>query len=541
MGNRLKWILAIGFLTHSAAFLDAASPEATEIAARIDQTLSKELGIQSSVPRSTDATFVRRIFLDLIGQPPTPEDALAFAFDTSRDKRAALVETLLGDRAFGENWARYWRDVVMYRRTEPRAAQAAVPLQRYLAEQLNENTGWDKIATEFMTATGDVREHGDAALIMAQGGKPEDVVAEISRIFLGIQIQCAQCHDHPTDRWERQQFHQLAAFFPRVAVRPKRDADKRSFEVVVNDGGRRRRRRTNNNNRFVGTLEHSMPNLDDPSSEGTKMQPVFFLTGGELPIGTADAERRGTLAEWITATDNPWFAKAFVNRVWAELIGEGLCEPVDDLGPDRECNTPETFDLLAGAFAESGYDIKWLYRTIAATEAYQRDSRTRREVDADPFQANCPQRLRGDQLYDALVAALGIPERALRGNRQQAGDYRPEDRRRVAFNQAFGFDPSEPRAEVKSSIQQALAVMNSSFLTRSINARRNGRLAQMLRTHRDDRTALSELYLHTLSRAPSNEELRTCLDYIRRLDNRNEAFEDLQWALVNSTEFLYRK
>ncbi len=541
MSNRIGWVIAVAVCVFSpSAVLVAAAPDAAGVAAGIDRSLAQELGVASEVPRADDATFVRRVFLDLIGQPPTPEDVLSFSFDTAADKRDRLVARLLDDPAFGENWARYWRDVVMYRSTEPRAGLVAEPFERYLAEHFNGNMGWHEIATQIITAAGEVRENGETALIMAQAGRPEDVVSEISRIFLGIQIQCAQCHDHPTDRWERQQFHELAAFFPRVAVRRKRDSKPRTFEVVINDSKRQQRKR-NNNNRVRGTPEHFMPDLEDPSSQGTKTQPVFFLTGGELPFGTVDADRRGALAAWITSAENPWFAKAFVNRVWAELVGEGLCEPVDDLGPDRDCATPETLELLAQTFAESGYDVKWLYRTIAATETYQRDSRTRRDINQDPFQANCPQRLRGDQLFDELVAALGLPENALRSLRR-GGGYAQGNGPRAGFNQAFGFDPSEPRDEVKSSIQQALALMNAPYLAQAINARRsNSPLAVILRTHKDNRDALTELYLRTISRAPTDDEVRTCLAHIREVKNRAEAFEDLQWALVNSTEFLYRK
>ena len=514
----------------------AESPDGTELASRIDASLVNELGVTSKVPVCDDVTFVRRVFLDLVGRPPSPEDVRSFSFDESPAKREHLLELLLDEPDFGRNWARYWRDVILYRRTEARALLSASSLEGYLTEAFNQNRGWDEIAADFITATGDVRERGETGLIMAQAGRPEDVVAEISRIFLGVQIQCAQCHDHPTDQWERRQFHELAAFFPRVAVRRNNSGQRRSFQVVANDRPPRRARR-NNNNRTVGTLEHYMPDLEDPSAKGTKTRPVFFLTGAELPMGTTDAVRRETLAEWITAPDNLWFSQAFVNRIWAELVGEGFCEPVDDLGPNRECATPRTFELLANAFAERGYDVKWLYRTVMSTAAYQRASRSRRDLDEDPFQASCPQRLRGDQLYDALVAALGIPDRS-GGQRRGYGPNGP----RALFNRAFGYDPSQPREEVKNSIQQALAVMNSRLISRAINGRRgSGRLAEILRSHRDNRTALDELYLQTLSRSPTDRELRTCLQHIRVVGDRIEAFEDLQWALINSTEFLYRQ
>ena len=518
----------------------SGAPDADETAYEVDRLLATETAVPDRpTPLTADEVYLRRVFLDLVGQPPTTDDVLAFSFSTESRKRAKIVEQLLQDDGYGKNWANYWRDVLLYRRTDERALLVTSAVERHLADELNKNVAWDKIATSFVTASGDASERGDTALIMAQFGKPEDVVAEISRIFMGIQIQCAQCHDHPTDRWKREQFHQLAAFLPRVAVRPQREGTKRTFLVTANDRPARRRR-TNNNNRYAGTLEHFMPDLDDPSSKGTEMQPVFFVTQQKLSFGTNDAERRSQLASWVTSAENPWFAKALVNRIWAELVGEGFYEPIDDLGPDRDCSAPRTMDYLANAFVASGHDLKWLYRTITATAAYQRQSRSRRDFDGEPFQANCPQRLRGDQLFDSLVAALDLQDR-LPQRAARSGPSRRRNSPRAVFNLGFGYDPSEPREEVKSSIPQALAMMNSPFINQAINARRPDGLGALLRKHSDSKDALVELYLGTLSRGPSPKELRTCLTYVRKVGDRFEAFEDIQWALINSTEFLHRK
>lgn len=535
-------VVTWGLLLTIACVAPAAdSPSRT--AAEIDRLLESRVTDSTSQPvgLADDATFLRRTFLDLVGEPPTADDVLAFALDDSADKRSKLVDALLADEAFGENWARYWRDVILYRRTEERALFTRESLVRYLADQFNQGQSWAKIATSFMTATGDVRENGATALIMAQSGKPEDVTAEVSRIFLGIQIQCAQCHDHPTDTWKREQFHQLAAFFPRIAVRPDRSGDQQTFHVVVNDQPFQFQR-GNNNNRFRGTPEHHMPDLEDPSAKGTLMQPVFFVTGSKLPMGTRDEDRRGTLANWITAPTNPWFAKAYVNRIWSELVGEGFYEPIDDLGVDRECSSPETLDHLAKGFTESGYDIKWLYRTIMATKAYQRKSLSRRDYEDAPFRANCPQRLRGDQLYDSLVSALDLETRIPPRTRAPAGQgiYGRGGDPRTVFNLAFGYDPSDPRGEVGGSIQQALAIMNAPFINQGINAARRDGLGALLRANPADQDALAELYLKVLARGPSAAEKQTCLAYIRQVGDRNEAFEDIAWSLINSTEFIHR-
>jgi Protein of unknown function (DUF1549)/Protein of unknown function (DUF1553) len=537
----LTVLLLIAVTVSSVGNTRADQLEPSVVAREIDRKLADETGVEPNklAPRADDETFLRRIFLDLIGETPTADDVVTFALLNGDSKRKEMVEQLLDDEAFGTNWARYWRDVVMYRRSEERALIAVNSMTGYLTEAFSKNKPWSDIATDFITATGDIRENGATGLIMAQAGRPEDVTAEVSRVFLGIQIQCAQCHDHPTDRWQRHQFHELAAFFPRIAVRPDRSGAVPTFLVTVNDSQFNPRRR-NANNRFRGTPEHYMPNLEDPADPGKEMQPVFFVSGDKLASGTLDADRREAVAAWITSPRNPWFATAFVNRVWAELVGEGFYEPIDDLGPDRECSAPKTIGYLASSFTKTGYDMKWLYRTITATEAYQRESRARREFDQSPFQANCAQRLRGDQLFDSLVAALDLGDR-LADRGPSRGPARRQSGPRVQFNVAFGYDPSQPREEIGSSIQQALAIMNAPFINQSISARRPDGLGQLLRDNSNDDDVLVELYLKTLSRGPSKYETQTCLSYVRRLGDRDEAFEDILWSLINSTEFIHRK
>ena len=241
-------------------------------------------------PRTDDATFARRVWLDIVGDIPAPEELTAFLLDPAPDKRAQLVKKLLADPHYGLNWARYWRDVILFRALDDRSQLVANPLEADLGKWLNENRPWNQIATEFVTAHGDVREVGSTAIMMAQDGQTEEIAAEVSRIFLGVQIQCAQCHDHPYDRWKREQFHELAAFFPRVTVRPVRDLTKRSFEVVGQDRFGRNGRAMNPANR--ATAEHMMPDLEDPQAPGTQMEPKFFLTSTTVPWGTTDEQRR---------------------------------------------------------------------------------------------------------------------------------------------------------------------------------------------------------------------------------------------------------
>jgi hypothetical protein len=527
------------------AWLIAANPSARETADQIDDLLAEEVFSEAAklAPRVGDAMFLRRAWLDIVGDIPTPEHVTAFLLDPAPDKRERVVRELLDDPQYGQNWARYWRDVILVRRLEDRAAIVANPLVVTLTEKLNENESWDKIAAEFITATGDVKENGATAIQMAQDGRTEETAAELSRVFLGIQIQCCQCHDHPYDSWKREQFHEFAAFFPRIAVRPVQTPTRRSFEVVADDGPDRPRRNPNAEGRR-GQAEHYMPDLDDPAAPGTRMQPKFFLSSAKVRFGTCDAERRDAIARWMT--NSPWFATAFVNRMWAELVGEGFYEPIDDIGPERTASAPKAVELLSSRFAESGYDVKWLIQTICATEAYQRESRPRRDVDGTPFIANVAQPLRSDQLYSALLTASDSEELAQAPNRrrrpQMMGPYGRAATVRNQFEAAFGYDPSDPRETVTSSIPQALAMMNGARINLAVRAvGRDTVLGRLLDEISDNKSLVEELYLRTLSREPSDEEMKMAIEFVRRVRNRPAAFEDLFWALLNSSEFSHRR
>jgi hypothetical protein len=537
----LNFASAIGVVLSGFAY-GAGSP--AEVARKADEILRTEVPWDNAAKASPgaidDERFLRRASLDIIGRLPTPEETTAFSLDPSADKRAKIVEKLLASPQFGENWGRYWRDVILFRKTEDRSGIITAPLQTYLAESFNSNKPWSQIATEFITAEGNALEQGACGLIVAQQGQPEEITAEVSRIFLGVQLSCAQCHDHPTDRWKREQFHQLTAFFPRVSsIIRFQQGEAPTVTVSVNDSALGSRFRGPMNFRRRGSPEHYMSDLKDPQSRGTLMTPVLFATGQTLPLGTPDADRRGTLAQWITAKDNPYFAQAFVNRMWSELTGEGFYEPVDDMGPDRTAVAPQTLDYLGKEFADSGYDIKWLFQAIMATDLYQTPSAPRRGPDDPPMQHNVAQRLRADVLFDNLLVALEASEpQGLGGGR--GGLYRGAFGPRGQFAAAFGYDPSVRRDEVQSSIPQALAMMNSPMIAGALRGTGRTMLARQLTEIKDDKALTQELYLRVFGREPSQSELTTVLRYVKQVGNRTEAFEDVLWGMVNSAEFLHR-
>jgi hypothetical protein len=497
-------------------------------------------------PPCDDATFLRRAALDLVGRQPSPDEIETFLADRSPGKRAAVIDRWLADPAWATTWARYFRDVILSRRSDDRAVAMGPSLEAFFAGHLERQAAWDEIARDVITATGLPSENGGTAIIVAQMGETSDIAAEVSRVFTGVQIQCAQCHDHFTDRWKRQQFHEFAAFFPRIAIRRGPGDGLDRFEVVAFDRAPRKSRGKNLDNPRRGDLEHEMPHIDDPSLPGTVMQPRFFLGGPALPLGTPDQERRQAAARLITSEDNPWFARAIVNRVWTELVGDGFYDGIDDLGPDREPRSPEVLDELCRRFVAADHDLRALFRDVMATPAYQSAGRSRGDAGRPVGSASCPQRLRADQLFTQVLAALGVEEGQLAARLADRPGAKSGGRRqlglpRAVFNQTFGYDPSLPRDEIVGSIPQALLLMNSQPLARAIDGDRRGTLlGRLLADTPDDRELADELHLRTLARHATPAEIAVCLEHVRETGDRADAFEDIFWALVNSAEFIHR-
>jgi hypothetical protein len=594
--------LVVGCLATLSAISADEGPAESQVAAAVDEAILRVLNEEQTpvAPAAGDEDFLRRVYLDLAGTIPTPSEVTLFGLDTSPDKRTAKIEELLAGEGFASNWAAYLREVFFARATDMRARLAQTSFESWLKQQLEQNSPWDETARAILTATGDVTAEGPTGFLFAHFGDPSELAGETARIFLGIQISCANCHDHPYDSWKREQFHELAAFFPRVQVRQEMSTDRRTFIVASNDVEGRRgqgladfsrvyaRLDLDRNGRLTreeaaaqdrvpverlfelgdadedgmlsleeaqqirppmnqpgrGTPEHYMPDLENPQARGTLMQPVFFVNGDAAEIGDTDQERRDQLADFITSPDNPWFAKAFVNRIWTEMLGEGFFPLVDDMGPERTPVHGEALELLSQGFIDSGYDVQWLFRTIALTEAYQREMRHSDPTESlPPFAAARPTRLRADQLYNALTQVLGANTFTARNvPRRQFGQVGADvDVGRLSFTQLFGFDPSTPQSDLLGTIPQALLLMNSRLVENLIDSARDTRLRQLLREFDNDEDALEEIYLLILSRQPTDDEREICLAHIEQVSDRNAAFEDIFWSLLNSTEFLTKR
>ncbi len=539
--------------------------------AKIDTLLDKAL-VTSKTPVSpitTDEEFVRRIYLDVTGKLPTIDQMRAFVGSHDKTKRAKLVDHLLKSDAYASNWARYWRDVVSYRAPNENIVQTNFPaFEAWLAGELAKNKPWDEIVTAIITAEGPTDENGATSFGIAQMAQPVEMAGEVSRVFMGVQIQCAQCHDHPNDSWKREQFHEFAAFFAgtrqklsnksavakaQAQSQTKADAKTKAapqaprvFELISQPG----------------TPRYTMPDLKDPQ----KLHPInpkFFLADAKSSgvAGLKATQRRALAASYVTGQDNPWFAKAFVNRVWGTLMGEGFTNPIDDLGPTKESHNPEVFDAIASEWQKGGYDVRWLFATILNTKAYQRESRsTNSAAGRTAFAANCASRLRSDQIFDAIGQALNLSPDSFRPGRNLPQAQRDMIAKKFAeqpkaiqqfavmkngprsrFNQTFGVDPSTPHDDVLGTIPQALFLMNSPPLNNGIKATNTSMLGELLRATPDNHAVLEVLYLRVLARRPNRKEIAVCGHYLEHVGNRAEAFEDILWGLLNSTEFISRR
>ena len=407
-----------------------------------------------------------------------------------------------------------------------------VALEKWLYDQFRARRSWAAIAHDLLTAGGEYKLSdptvgGPLGFLMNHTSDTEIARAnDTARVFLGMNIQCAQCHDAPEHVWKRQQFHELAAFFGRL-----------SYKVNVN---------AKNNYNFITALvvkdkgEYLTPDAYDAKIT-TPTPPRFFLTGQSLPADASDQERRQALADCVTSGENYYFAAALVNRVWGRLLGQPFTQAVEDLGPIQEVTYPQVLLRLAASVRATGFDIRALYRVVMNSQAYQRQSRQPESNGRHlHFAACCPTPIRPDDLWSELTSILGPTNGDQFLAKKSPLPLMPHLSLKELFDQTFGFDPALAAQEVETTVPQALFLMNNPMLQANIQATGETLLASILKEYPDNKAAVSRLYLRALGRHPSPRELQTCLEHIQEAGDRGKAFEDLQWVLVNSTEFRTR-
>lgn len=521
---RLRFSCALLFLLPAVA--SAESPE--RVARQVDQALLKEADKIAALPALVDdATFLRRAALDLTGKLPDAQVSRTFLADAGKHKRGKLIDDLLSSEPYAVNWGRYWRDVLTYHSQASNNYLRWELFDRWMTEQVRDNRPFSEIVTSLVTATGINDEVAPVSFMTAHFGNVVEIAATTSRVFLGVQLQCAQCHDAKNEPWKREQFHEFAAFFGRARIIQHKDVTGRGTPYAI-DG------------RAEG--QYQMTDLKNPDRL-IAMTPRF-LTGESIDADAPDLERRTALAKLLTSPKNPWFARAYVNRMWTSLMGWGFYPGLADLGNDVEPRYPEVLDLLAKEWIASGYDMRWLFRAIMTTEAYQRQLQPRPDSESGRPIAVCPQRLRPEQIFENLARTLGFDEKD-KSIPAPAPSAAPAARRyeglRHMVYMAFKVDPSLPPEEVQGTIPQALLMMNSVLVNTYIATTGKTFLAEALQKSMGDDDIITALYERTLSRRPRTRELETCRRYLRAASDRREAFEDIFWSLLNSTEFVTKR
>lgn len=478
---------------------------------------------------ATDERFLRRVTLDLIGRPPTQAESAAFARDAAGERRSRVIERLLASPEFGKHWANYWTDAIASHVPPPELTFLSYrEFRRWLTERFNGGAGWDAIACEMLAANGPVKKSPAVTFIGYHQGRPAKLAAETARLFLGVQLQCAECHDHKTEAWSREQFHGLAAYFGRVSGKLGKAQDGSSTEVKALAKG-----------------EYLMPHVN-PAKKGKPMAPSF-LDGTTLALGTPDAERRAALARLVTRPENPLFAKAYVNRMWARLMGRGFYEPVDNMGETVAHQLPEVHAALTAHFIHSGHDVKGLFRLLANSKAYQGADPLGRVLAQNARGAKKAShvRLSGDQVFRSLEIALGLPNvtpPAMKPTAEIRFPPPPKSTRDLVAAK-FGHDPSLCPEEVARTLGQAMLLMNNRQVQAQINAdpASGTRLSKLVQAVKDDRVVVVRLFDQVLARQPTETEIGVALEHVRTVGARGLAFEDLLWSLINSPEFTTRR
>jgi hypothetical protein len=488
--------------------------DAQALTARVDAVLAARWAEAKVRPAAVadDGEFLRRVSLDLIGKIPTAAETRDFLDDPNTGKRLALVERLLEGPAYTTRATEIWRRLFLPEAdTEDQARQVAGNFEAWLRKKVIEDAGYDRIVREILTAklkgrnddfpVGALRlDPSPAAYYVAKEGKPENIAAGVARVFLGIRLECAQCHNHPFASWKREQFWSLAAFFAEV---PPQGPENAVVARPTPDAAPRR--------------ELTIP--------GTKKVVKAAHLDGSTPAWRPRAETREILAEWVTAPNNPYFARAVVNRVWARFFGVGLIEPMDDLDGEANSELSGLLDELARQFRAHGYNLKFLIRVLTATQAYNLSSVANQAESTTPMFASMPVRgLSPGQLFDSLTQATGAE---------------PADAR-ARFLELFA--RSEERSvEAETTIIQALTMMNGSYIDGAVNPETSQVLGAIVKApFLDTPGRIETLYLATLTRRPRPDELALLVRFVERkktADDQAKALADIFWAILNGPEF----
>ena len=474
----------------------------------------RALGLPPS-PLCDDATFLRRVTIDIAGRLPTIEETRAFLASTDPGKRSRWIETLLASDDYADYFATKWAAILRNRRDRDEDRYQTFAFHEWIRTAMADNMPYDQFVRAILTATGTVRTNPAVAWYRQVRDAPSQV-EDTAQLFLGLRIQCARCHHHPFEAWSQQDYYGLLAFFSRVARKPGSRANE---ERIFHQRGTAAARNPKTGQNVLPTGLGASP---------VKLEP--------------QQDPRVALVDWMTAPDNPFFAKALVNRYWKHFFGRGLVEPEDDMRVTNPATHPELLEKLARQFVESGYDLKGLVRTIANSRAYQ--------LSAEPNQWNAddrqnysrfyPRRLHAEVLLDAIDTVTGqqtnfgtvpVGTRAV-----QLPDSGFPSYFLTVFGRPQAASACECERSSEANLGQTLHLINSSEIQSKL---KQGRAAQLAAAKVTPEENIRTIYLAAFARHPTEREMRTAIEYLQSKKNQQEAYEDILWAVINTKEFLF--
>ena len=496
----------------------------------------KALRMNPSGP-CTDGEFVRRAYLDLLGIFPTPEDARAYIADASAEKKSRLVDRLLERPEYADFWALKWSDLL---RNEERTIdrKGVQAYHGWIRQSVAENKPLDRFVRELVSARGSTYKNPAANYYRAN----RDAVTRgeaTAELFLGVRLQCARCHNHPFDRWTQDDYYNWADVFARV-----------DYKILEN-----RRTDTNDKHEFVGeqvVYEKDSGDVEDPRPGHTPTPRLLGLAAAEGP----GQDRLDAVAQWITSPTNPFFARTQVNRIWFNLMGRGIVDPIDDFRATNPPSHPDLLDALARDFVAHGYDVRYMIRLIMASRVYalSAEPNASNADDETNYSHVVARRLSAEQLLDAEHDVMQVPAEfagyPVGVRASQMSGVRAVSPRQGRPTQAdqflttFGKPPRLLVCECERSgdttLGQAFQLISGPETARVLDAPEN-RLTRLIAAGRSDAQVIDDLYWAALTRPPSPEELKGLTEHVRSSKDRRAGLEDVAWALLNSKEFVLRK
>jgi hypothetical protein len=489
----------------------------------------------SPAEKSSDEEFLRRVTLDLLGTIPTSEEVISFLKDNDPQKREKLIDQYLVDPRFSQSQTLVWDQVLFGRNPlNPEATRKRDGFRAWLTAQFNNKIGLDQIAKKILLA----EEEGSELFLVQYRSNPEEATVGVTRIFMGTQLQCARCHDHPFDKWTQKDFYGMAGFFVRLVVldgggtgpeKKYKIGEKSTGEVLFTGAAKDQKPGQKGEPikpKFLGAepLNEPSPPMgfkEEPVKEGAKTLPKPFFS------------RKEKFAEWLAHPKNPYFAKAMVNRIWGQFMGRGIVHPVDDLGDHHKPELGALLDQMTTQFIENKFDIRWLIREIVLSDAYQLSSKgPSREASLRFYERARVRPLSAEEIMLAIRQATGYDvDNKTPSKLPNAGE--------EYFLRYFG-EPLNGLGEFQGSLGEHLFWNNSDNI-KGLIRRKKGNLADQLLTSKEPPEAkVEKLFLAVLSRRPSEKETSKFVEFLSAAGSKPEgAVEDAIWVLLNSPEFRF--